>query len=152
MTRVVGTALYTPAILGLAVDLAEYPLDPALTLRGEAVSRLCGSRIELGISVCRDGRIERIGAQVTACAIGQAAAALFLYGARGLGEVGIARALDELEAWLDPAADAGSVAAPPTWPGLAVLAPARAHPTRHGAILLPWKAALEALSKQLRAA
>ena len=33
-------------------------------------------------------------------------------------------------------------------PYFTVLAPARAYPGRHGAMLLPWKAALDALSKR----
>ena len=33
----------------------------------------------------------------------------------------------------------------PGWPGLDALAAARAYPARHGAILLAWRAALEAL-------
>jgi len=34
----------------------------------------------------------------------------------------------------------------PDWPDLALVAPARAYPARHGAMLLPWKAAAAALS------
>jgi NifU-like protein involved in Fe-S cluster formation len=34
----------------------------------------------------------------------------------------------------------------PDWPGLSAIAPARDYPARHGAIMLPWTAAREALS------
>jgi hypothetical protein len=34
----------------------------------------------------------------------------------------------------------------PDWPGLAAIAPAREFPGRHGAIMLPWTAARDALS------
>jgi NifU-like protein involved in Fe-S cluster formation len=43
-------------------------------------------------------------------------------------------------AWLD---DEGPA---PDWPDLTLVAPARAYPARHGAMLLPWKAAAAALS------
>ncbi len=33
----------------------------------------------------------------------------------------------------------------PDWPGIALLEPARGYPARHGAILLAWDAALDAL-------
>ena len=52
----------------------------------------------------------------------------------------LAATLSGLEAWL-----AGE-AHQPDWPGLAPIEPARAYPARHGAMLLPWKAALAALS------
>jgi NifU-like protein involved in Fe-S cluster formation len=135
-----GPALYTPDILALAVELAAYPLSDALELRGEAHSRVCGSRVVIGLTSGPDGAIENAGARVSACAIGQAAAALFLRGCLRQDEAGIAAALGDIEAWLDGGE------AMPTWPDLARIAPARAYPARHAAILLPWKAAMAALS------
>jgi NifU-like protein involved in Fe-S cluster formation len=134
-----GAALYTPDILALAVELADYPLDN-LPRRGEAHSRVCGSRVIVGTDSLAAGRIGRVGAQVTACAIGQAAAALFLRSAAGRDGADIASALAAIEAWL-----AGGDQMP-SWPDVAELEPARAYPARHAAILLPWKAALAALS------
>jgi hypothetical protein len=34
----------------------------------------------------------------------------------------------------------------PDWPGLATIAAARDYPGRHGALMLPWTAALQLLS------
>jgi NifU-like protein involved in Fe-S cluster formation len=141
-----GAALYTPEILALAVDLAAFPLDDDLLLRGEAVSRVCGSRITVGVEADEAGAISRIGARVTACAIGQAAAALFLRGADGCDHLQIARAQAQLDVWLS---DSGPL---PDWPGMALLEPARAYPARHTAMLLPWKAAGAALSNPRGAA
>lgn len=135
-----GAALYTPDILALAVELSQFPLTDDLPLRGEALSRVCGSRVTVGIAMARDGRIAGAGARVTACAIGQSAAALFLRDARGRDEPAITAALAALEAWL------GGDGRLPDWPGLELLDAARAFPARHHAILLPWKAALDALS------
>ena len=135
-----GAALYSPDILALAVELAAFPLNDALQRRGEARSRVCGSRVVIGLTSGAGGAIADAGARVSACAIGQAAAALFLRGSTGQDAAGIAAALGEIEAWL-----AGGEAMP-AWPGLPRIAPARAYPARHAAILLPWKAALAALS------
>lgn len=133
--------LYTPELLALAVQLASYPYDPALPLKGEARSRTCGSHLEIGLSVDDRGQIVKTGMRVTACAVGQAAAAIFAAGAAGHTGEAVALALSELENWL------GGSGNLPDWPGLAALTPARDHRGRHGAILLPWKASVAALCK-----
>jgi NifU-like protein involved in Fe-S cluster formation len=133
--------LYSPALLGLATGLAQYPFDPELPLTAEARSRSCGSVIELGLALDGGGRIARIGMRVSACAIGQASAALLAQGAIGADPARIAATATDLSAWLAGEGDL------PSWPGLEPLAPALAHPGRHGALLLPWKAAVEALSQ-----
>lgn len=140
-----GAVLYTPAILALAVELADHPLAVEHALRGSAHSRLCGSKVEIGLTTGPDGAVSAAGARVTACAIGQAAAALFLRSVARSHRADIARAHGELQAWLT------AEGPQPNWPGLAHIAPARAYPARHAAILLPWKAALAALSNPARA-
>lgn len=140
MTAPRGAVLYTPELLALAVALAGFPLTGDVPVRGEARSRVCGSRVEIGLALAPDGSIARVGARVTACAMGQAAAALFLRAARGREAGAIAAALAALERWLGGAPEA------PDWPEIAMLAAARDHPARHAAILLPWKAAMAALS------
>ena len=132
--------LYTPELLGLAVSLADYPLDPALPHRGAARSRSCGSTLDLGLALDTSGHVERLGLRVRACAVGQAAAALFAGGALGREAADIEAAQRAIAAWL---ADGGIL---PDWPGIAALAEARGFPARHGAIMLPWSAALDALS------
>ncbi len=134
-----AAVLYTPEVLALATALARYPLTGDLPLRGAARSPACGSRIELGLDCGADGRIERIGLRAQACAIGQASAAIFAEAACGRGRADLAAALAAIEAWLRGECDL------PDWPGLVAIAATHAYPGRHGAILLPWKAALEAL-------
>ncbi len=134
-------ALYSPALLGLAVELADYPLTHDLALRGEARSRSCGSTLALGCTTDGDGAIAEIGMRVSACAVGQAAAAIFAKEAHGRDADSLARSLAGVESWL-----AGS-SGRPAWPGLETLDPALPHAGRHEAIRLPWKAALAALSK-----
>lgn len=141
MTAAARGALYTPELLTLAVSLAECPLDPALPLTGEARSVTCGSTVTVACAIGTDGRLTGIGLQTSACAVGQAAAALFARAATGRNREEIAAERASIAAWLAGSADA------PQWPGLEALASARSYPARHGAILLAWDAALAALSK-----
>lgn len=140
MTGASPPRLYTPQVLALATGLAAFPLDESLPLRAGARSRTCGSDIEVGIDCDPDARIVRIGMRVRACAIGQASAALLAQAASGRSAQDLARVHEGLEAWLAGTGDL------PDWPDLALIAPARAHPARHGALLLPWTAASKALS------
>ena len=132
--------LYTPELLGLTVSLADIPLDDSLPLRGSARSRSCGSTLDAGFMTDGEGRVERLGLRVRACAVGQAAAAIFAQGARGVSLADIEAAHSALAAWL---AERGEM---PEWPGIEALSEARAYPGRHGAIMLPWSAAIDALS------
>ena len=133
-----GTAvLYTPEVLALATALTRFPLTDDLPLRGNARSKSCGSTLEMGLLV-EGGLIARLGLRSHACAIGQAAAAIFAQAAQGLSYDDISAAQRRIAAWLDGGAM-------PDWPGLSAIASAPAYPGRHGAVLLPWKAALSAL-------
>ena len=134
-----GGVLYTPQVLALAVDLARYPLERVLPLRGSARSPVCGSRIDIGILATASGRIDRIGARVSACAIGQASAAVFLRAAAGRTEANLEEVQKALGRWLS---GEGPV---PDWPEMGILAGARDYPARHPVILLPWQAARSAL-------
>ena len=134
-----ATALYTPEVLALATSLANWQWDEALPLQGSARSKSCGSTLILGLEADAGGRISRIGLKSQACAIGQAAAAIFAEAATGRSGAEIAEAETAIRAWL-----AGE-AALPDWPGMSTLAPAQAYPARHGAILLAWQAARELL-------
>lgn len=134
-----ATVLYTPQVLALATELAAYPWDPALPLQGSARSRSCGSTLELGLALNGEGRIERIAARAYACAVGQAAAAIFAKQAPGCCGAEVRAAHAALVAWL---AGEGPM---PGWPGLDAIAAAQGYPARHGAVLLAWQAASELL-------
>lgn len=134
-----ATVLYTPEVLALSTSLADYPWDESLNLRGEVRSPSCGSTIALALSVDDEGRIARIGIRSHACAIGQAAAAIFAGGAMGRDCGEIAATEKALAAWL------AGTGAMPQWRDLEAIAAARAYPARHGAIMLAWRAARELL-------
>ena len=72
--------------------------------------------------------------------VGQAAAAIFVREASEKSFAEIDAAKCQIDAWL------GGTGTIPDWPYLERLSPALPHSGRHEAILLPWKAALDALS------
>lgn len=128
--------LYSSQMLALAVELAQYQSIPEARYYGEARSATCGSTLAISF----DEGIERLGLKVTACAVGQASATIFARHSKGKTEAEIAASSNAIAAWL------GGDAPLPEWPDLHLIAPASDYPARHGAILLPWKAALAALS------
>jgi NifU-like protein involved in Fe-S cluster formation len=134
-----ASALYTPEVLALATGLAAYPWDDMLPLQGEARSKSCGSTIALGLGLDGQGRIDRVAIRSQACAIGQAAAAIFAKAAPGRDARTVREADEAIAAWLAGERDL------PDWPGLNALAQARDYPARHGAIRLAWQAARELL-------
>jgi len=134
-----SSQLYTAEILGLATRLSACPLTGDLPLRGEARSRACGSALAIGLALDADGRIARLGLRAAACAVGQAAAAIFAEGAVGRDARAIAEAETAIAAWLAGAREM------PDWPGLDAIAAAVDYPGRHGAIRLAWQAAIAAL-------
>lgn len=134
-----ATVLYTPDVLALATGLAEFSWDDSLPLKGDARSRSCGSVIALALDTDGEGRIARIAVRSQACAIGQAAAAIFARGAAGRSGGDVRDSGEAISRWL---AGEGAM---PEWPGLPAIAPAQAYPGRHAAILLAWQAASELL-------
>lgn len=135
-----GKGLYTAEILALAMELATTPWDDVLPHKGTARSRSCGSTIDLALATDPAGAVTALGLRPHACAVGQASAALFARSAKGRSKLEIAQARASLAQWL--AGDSPR----PDWPGLEVLEAARAYTARHGAIMLAWDAALDALA------
>jgi NifU-like protein involved in Fe-S cluster formation len=137
-----AATLYSRELLGLAVSLADWPYDAEAPLTGSARSATCGSTTALSASLDRHAHLIQPGLRVTACAVGQAAAAIFAAHAEGRTRGEIATARNAIADWLRMDGPM------PDWPGFAVLEPVRAYPGRHGAVLLAWDAALAALPKQ----
>jgi NifU-like protein involved in Fe-S cluster formation len=134
--------LYTTEILRLAASLKEPRALSGEHGRAELRSPTCGSRIITAVQVSSEARLEAVSQQVHACAFGQASAALLEQGAIGRSSDEIEQALAELAGWLE-----GSTSQP-SWPGIATLAPARSRKSRHGAILLPFRALVAAMGHE----
>lgn len=132
-------ALYTREILRLATSVPHLGLLNDPHGFAELRSPACGSRMGVSVNLSNN-RVAELGQSVSACAFGQASAALMGAHAVGASRAEVAAALGELSDWL-----AGSRDTPGDWPGLDMLAPARAKAGRHGAILLPFRTLLAAI-------
>ena len=133
--------LYTTEILRLAASLSAPRELERVDGSAEQRSPTCGSTIRLQVQIDEDGRVVALSQEVHACAFGQASASLLEAAAPGRSSGDVAQAVEELEGWLSATRDD-----PGSWPGLAALAPARSRRSRHGAILLPFRALLAAMS------
>jgi len=140
----VSSALYSKDILRLATSIPHLGrlTDPQGS--SELRSPICGSRISVDVVLDADGHIVEIGQMVSACALGQASAAIMGQGAIGRTAKDLSTTRDALIAWL-----AGEGVVPDDWPGLDVFAPALPHIARHGAIRLPFEAVAEAAASAL---
>ena len=134
------STLYTTEILRLAASLPEPSKLERVDGEAEQRSPTCGSTVRLQVQVDEEGRVVAVSQQVHACAFGQASATLLAAGATRRSLYEVQAAVDDLTAWL-----AGDRKDSGDWPGLAALAPARSRNSRHGAILLPFKALLAAM-------
>lgn len=131
--------LYTPEILRLAASLKEPHTLEREDGRAEVRSKTCGSRVAISVTLDSKGRVLATSQVVHACAFGQASCALLEQGALGRSREEVAAALRQLADWL------GGGEVKPDWPAILALAPARSRPSRHGAILLPFRALLQAM-------
>ena len=132
--------LYTLEILRLAASLPEPITLQRVDGEAEQRSPTCGSTVRLRVQLDEEGHVAAISQQVHACAFGQASASLLASGAANRSRDDVRTAVDNLTAWLaGDREDAGE------WPGLSALAPARSRKSRHGAILIPFKALLAAM-------
>lgn len=134
------TPLYTTEILRLAASLQEPRALEREDGRAELRSSTCGSRIAVSVQLDEARRVIALSQQVHACAFGQASAALLQQQALGRSHDEVSGALLTLSRWLSQEQDdAGE------WPGILALEPARPRKSRHGAILLPFRALLAAI-------
>jgi NifU-like protein involved in Fe-S cluster formation len=137
--------LYNVDILRLAAATAEFPrlTDPQAS--SEQRSPICGSRIIVDVRLDDLARIAAVGAEVRACALGQASATLMATHAFGQSLADIIAARAGLAAFLDGSADD-----PGSWPGLAIFGPARPHTARHASIRIAFEALAEAAALAAR--
>lgn len=131
--------LYTTEILRLAASLREPRELEHESGRAEVRSPTCGSRVTTSVEVDDQGCVLAISQRVHACAFGQASSALLEASAIGRSRIEVDGALTELSRWL---ANAGEL---PGWPGISALAAARSRTSRHGAVLLPFRALIAAM-------
>ena len=135
--------LYSQKILEIAANqpIPGRLVAPDATAR--RVSRVCGSSIEVDISVSAEGKISAYGHKISACALGQTSAAIVATHIVGT-------PVDEfraLRAQMTQMLKATGAAPTGKWSDLAYLEPVRDYPPRHTSTLLVFDAVVEALDK-----
>ena len=134
--------LYSARLLKLAANLPRLGRLPAPDASSEKISKLCGSRVVVDVSVEGD-RVVDFAQDVKACALGQASAAVLganIVGA-SLSEIEMAR--DQFRAMLKIGAEAPEG----RFSDLSMLAPVKDYPARHTSTLLAFEAAAEAVRR-----
>ncbi|MBN8829549.1 MAG: iron-sulfur cluster assembly scaffold protein [Sphingomonadales bacterium] len=139
------SALYNMDVLRMAASVADLPPLADPDAREERRSPTCGSRMTVTLRLDSEGRITAIGLDAKACALGQAASAIFAKGAIGKDHAAIATASEAWRAYL-----AGEVDAVPDWPGLDLLSAGRDYPARHPSMRLAFEAASAAMAQALQ--
>jgi NifU-like protein involved in Fe-S cluster formation len=133
--------LYHPRILELAADIPHLGRLAAPQGSATKVSRVCGSIVTVDVRLAGE-KIEAIGVEPRACALGQASAAILAREAVGASIDEVLAARNALHAMLKEGA------APPGgrfWE-LRHLEGVRGYPARHASTLLAFEAALEAIA------
>jgi NifU-like protein involved in Fe-S cluster formation len=138
------SALYNMDVLRMAASVADFPPLADPDARDERRSPTCGSRMTVTLKLDSDGRIAAIGLDAKACALGQAASAIFAKGALGRDQAEIEAAGAAWRAYL-----AGEADALPDWPDLHLLAAGRDYPARHPSMRLAFEAAGAAMAQAL---
>lgn len=135
--------LYSARILTLVANMPRAGRLSAPDASAEKTAKLCGSRIIVDVALDEAGKVADFAQEVSACALGQASAAV-------LGAQVIGADLAELELARDALAAMLKLNGPPPagrFAELAVLEPVKDYPARHASTLLAFEAAVEAVRK-----
>lgn len=130
--------LYRRALLRLAADSSHAGHLPAPHASATAYNRACGDRVTVELTL-EGGRITALAHDTHACVLTQASAALLAGLGPGLGRAGLVALTAGVEAML--------TGGPPPEPGYGAFAGATDLPGRHVCVLLPLRAALQALDE-----
>ncbi len=139
--------LYHNRVLELAADIPhagrlDHPQGSSLK-----VSRVCGSTVNVDVTLDAEGRIAEIAVDPKACALGQATTSILAREAIGKSLSELKAARDVLRAMLKDGAEPPS-SGTPFWE-LRHLAPVRDYPPRHASTMLAFDAVVEAVERAL---
>ncbi len=141
--------IYNKRILALAADIPHGERLDAPDASATAVSKLCGSKVTVDVKLDAQGRVADYGADVKACALGQASSSIMARhvigaSAQELHEVGAA-----MRAMLKEGAEPPRDLHGGKWADLEVLEPVRDYKARHASTLLVFDAVEEAVDAAL---
>ena len=135
--------LYNQRILKLAADISHIGALDAPQAKADAVSRLCGSKVHVELSLADDGTIGAFAHQLEACALGQASSSVMAREIIGSMPDELRQVGQTMRAMLK------QNGAPPTgrWADLEVLEPVREFKNRHASTLLTFDAVEDCLAQ-----
>ena len=136
--------VYSDGILDAAAAIPPARRLDAPQASAKKVSRVCGSEVEVDLSLDGAGAVCEFGMSARACALGQAAASIVARNIIGARAEELYRLRDEMRAMLKENAP------PPAgerWAALATLAPIRDYPQRHASTLLVFDAVADCLDQ-----
>ena len=136
-----SASLYQDAIKQFAQAAHGHGRLAEATGEAQLDNPLCGDRVRMQVAVA-SGRIVTLAHETRGCLLCRAAAAVIGLRAAGQDTAAVEAVSDALEGMLK-----NGSAPPAAWPELAMFEPARAHPSRHRCILLPFRALLAALRR-----
>ena len=141
--------IYNKRILELASDIPHGERLAAPDASATAVSKLCGSKVVVDVKLDGEGRVVDYGADVKACALGQASSSIMARHVIGasvaeLHEIGAAMRRMLKEGGEPPRDIHGG-----KWKDLEVLEPVREYKARHASTLLVFDAVEEAVDAAL---
>lgn len=128
------TELYSTDILRWTTRIPHTERLEGADVSVVKTSRICGSRISAD-AMFTDGRISAFGQEVKACALGQASAAIVGQNVLGLDK----HELSDIATRFRHMVKTGEANFPEKWQDLALLAPVKDHPGRHGSVMLPFE-------------
>ncbi|MCK9382654.1 MAG: iron-sulfur cluster assembly scaffold protein [Sulfuritalea sp.] len=137
-------SLYEDAIKQFAQAGHGHGQLAAATGAAKLDNPLCGDRVRVQVAVASD-HIAAIAHDTKGCLLCRAAAAVIGLRAVGQDELGIEAITTGLESMLKHGSPV-----PAAWPELSMFEPARAYPSRHRCVLLPFRALLAALQESRR--
>ncbi len=133
--------LYNQRILKLAADIPHIGALDKPHASADAVSRLCGSKVHVELSLAADGTIAAFAHQLEACALGQASSSVMAREIIGTTPDELRQIGAQMRAMLKQNGP------PPTgrWSDLEVLEPVRDFKNRHASTLLTFDAVEDCL-------
>jgi NifU-like protein involved in Fe-S cluster formation len=134
--------LYSAKLLTLAANLPRLGRLAAPDASVEKISKLCGSRVLVDVTVDGD-RVADFAQEVKACALGQASAAVLGANVIGASLAELETARTQLRAMLKT----GGPAPDGRFAELALLAPVKDYPARHTSTMLAFEAVTEAVRR-----
>lgn len=139
-----SNTLYQDAIKQFAQAAHGHGQLAAASGEAKLDNPLCGDRVRMQVAVA-SGHIAAVAHETKGCLLCRAAASALGLRAAGQDEAGITAVANDLESMLKNGAPT-----PAAWPELSMFEPARAYPSRHRCVLLPFRALLAALKESRR--